>query len=313
MTRIKYNLKYIAWLFGLIIVGAFIYKVMFIIDPKDDLLIILNKIINYKMIDGDKFKLTIGQLFISLGVLFVGIKLSNFISDKLLPNLLEKTNLNKGSQSAVQNLINYALIVFTFICALNIADIPLTVFAFLGGAVAIGLGFGTQTLLNNFISGIIVQTERPIKVGDTIEIDGKIGTVSEIGLRSTKVINSSNSHIIFPNSFFLDKSFINWTLYDKKIRSKIIVNFDYKHDPVEVQKLLQTMLDEFDFILKDPGSKIYIENFQESGVDYSLNFWYILPESGTKTETESIVRCKLLQMAKQNDLVIPYPKRVIIH
>lgn len=313
MTKIKHNLRYIAWLFGGIILLAMVFKVIYIIDPKDNFMMIMSKIFSYNIINGDKFKLTISQLLISLGVFFIGIKISNIISKKLLSNVLDKTNLNLGSQSAIKNLTNYALIVLTMILSLNIADIPLTVFAFLGGAVAIGLGFGTQNLLNNFISGIIVQAEKPIKVGDTIEIDGKIGTVSDIGLRSTKIINSSNSHIIFPNSFFLDKSFINWTLYDKKIRSKIIVNFDYKHDSKLVQLVLQNMLDELDFVLKDPGAKIYVENFTENGVDYSLNFWYILPESGTKTETESIVRSKILEVAKKNKLEIPCPKRKIIN
>lgn len=312
MVAIRSKLKYLSVVILFIIVGAITYKIGKIIDPRDNLLEIFNKIISYNLINGEKFKLTISQLLISLSTLTFGVWISNHVTKTLLSVVLEKTELNIGAQSAIKNLTYYGLIVIAVTIALNIADIPLTGFAFLGGAVAIGLGLGTQNLLNNFISGIIVQTERPIKVGDTLEIDGKIGTVMEIGLRSTKIVNSSNSHIIFPNSFFLDKSFINWTLLDKKVRSKIMITLDHSNDHHRVITQFNEMLNSCDFILKDPAAKVYLENFSENGVDYSVNFWYLLPESGTKTETESLVRIKLLDLVKDKNIMIASPIRKII-
>src|SRR5690606_18317118 len=104
---------------------------------------------------------------------------------------------------------------------LRMANVPLTVFTVVGGALAIGVGFGSQNIINNFVSGLILLLERPIRAGDFIEIGGTIGTVEKIGARSTLLLTPSNMHLIVPNSFFLEKEVLNWTLSDNVVRTEI--------------------------------------------------------------------------------------------
>ena len=111
--------------------------------------------------------------------------------------------------------------------ALELIHLPLTVFAFMGGAVAIGVGFGSQNVLNNFMSGLILLAERPIRVGDLVDIDGLYGTIEHVGARSTRVKTGSNLEIIVPNSKFLENNVTNWTLSDARIRVSVQVGVAY--------------------------------------------------------------------------------------
>ena len=131
------------------------------------------------------------------------------ISRWVAAKLLSRLGLNRSAVSPVQSLTFYALLATFTMVSLNVLNVPLTVFSFLGGALAIGAGFGSQNIVNNFISGMILLVERPIRVGDVIQIDSLIGSVTQIGARSTKINTVANHEIIVPNSKLLETSVIN--------------------------------------------------------------------------------------------------------
>lgn len=312
VQEIRKNLKNISFVLIGIIALAIILKILSIFYPNQEVLKAINLVMKYRILDSAQYKLAIGQLIISIGSMIVGFKISAFISSVIIKNLLKSTSLNVGSQYAIQNLTYYTLILITIITALHISDIPVTIFAFLGGAIAIGLGFGTQNLLNNFISGIIIQTEKPMKVGDLIEIEGRRGIVSAIGARSTKIISTNNSHILLPNSYFLEKTFINWTLYDDTARSTINITLSSANSPKETMAILQEVFHKSSDILLDPAPKILLESINEIGLEYSLQFWYRLPSTGSKSQIESDVRVFLIETCMKNNLLLPIQKREII-
>ncbi|MCE9624456.1 MAG: mechanosensitive ion channel [Deltaproteobacteria bacterium] len=168
--------------------------------------------------------------------------------------------------------------------------VPLTLFAVLGGAVAIGIGFGSQNLMNNFISGLILLIERPIKMGDIIEMEGNAGIVEQIGGRSTQIRTFSNIHMIVPNSSFLEKTVINWTLSDNMIRSNIRVGVDYGTPTRQVVDLLKKAADSHGKILKSPEPIVLFTDFAADSLIFDLYFWVKIQTALERRIVESDLR-----------------------
>ena len=262
-------------------------------------------ILNYKIQESNN--LTIYKIFILISVLVIGLKLAKFVSYKVVDKLLKQTKLNKGGKAAFENLSYYAFVCLSCIIAMNIAEVPLTVFTLFGGALAIGLGFGSQNILSNFISGIILQVEQPVKVGDIIEIEGTIGTIENIGGRSTKIISSNNTHMILPNSYLLDKKLVNWTFQDNILRSKIEISLDYNSDPVEIEKVITKVIDDFENVMQFPSPKIHLNEFGTYSLNYIIYFWIPIQGTMDKASIESTFRINLLKAFKQANIKIPVP------
>ena len=271
---------------------------------------VLKLVLNYKL--QDSTNLTIGKILILISVLFIGIRLAKFASYKVVDRMLKPTKLNKGAKAAFENLSYYALVLISCIIALHIAEVPLTVFTLFGGALAIGLGFGSQNILSNFISGIILQVEQPVKVGDIIEIEGTIGTIENIGGRSTKIISSNNTHMIIPNSYLLDKKLVNWTFQDNIYRSKIEVNVDYDSDCQMVESVIRETVDSFEHIMRFPEPKVILNDFGTYYLNYVVYFWIPIQGTMDKASTESNFRIRLLNNFKKANIKIPVPQSELI-
>src|SRR4030095_11919398 len=156
----------------------------------------------------------------------------------LLNQILRKTPLDLGIQHAVATFTQYLVLAFGFLVGLNTAGIDLSALSFVAGAVGVGVGFGLQNITNNFISGIIILFERPIKIGDRIEVGDVNGDVVHIAARSTTVRTNDNIAIIIPNSSFISSNVINWSHGDSKVRFRVPVQVAYDSDVRLVEKLL---------------------------------------------------------------------------
>lgn len=282
-----------------------IYRLWEKYDTVKDTSKFLKSIFNYKIQESNN--LTIGKILILLAVFFIGIKLSKIVSYKIVEKFLNKTKLNKGAKAAIENLTYYILISITSLMSLHIADVPLTVFTLFGGALAIGLGFGSQNILSNFISGIILQVEQPVKVGDIIEIEGVTGTIESIGGRSTKIIASNNTHMIIPNSYLLDKKLVNWTYQDNILRSKIEIIIDYKTNHDEFKSAVMDILDSFEHIMKYPEPRVQLVDYQNFGLQYAIYFWVPIQGTMDKNQIESEFRVLLLEKLREKQINIPFP------
>jgi small-conductance mechanosensitive channel len=206
-------------------------------------------------------------------------------------------------------MFTYFAYILILLFALRLLNIPLTAFAFLGGAIAIGVGFGAQNLINNFISGFIIMAERPISIGNLIEVDGVLGLVEEIGARCTRIRTGENIHILVPNSSFLEKNITNWTLSDQRIRTKVIVGVIYGSPVNEVEKLLLKAVKENDKIFKDKEPFVVFSDFGDNALIFEVHFWISIRRVIERRLIESSVRFRVDALFREAGIVIAFPQR----
>jgi len=160
-----------------------------------------------------------------------------------------------------------------FVFALNLVKIPLTLFAFLGGALAIGVGFGAQNLLKNLMSGIILLIERPLRVGDIVEMGTTFGSVTNISIRASTVLSSNGIETLIPNSNFLENVVTNWTYSDRRVRREIKIGVPRSASTRQVSDLLLSTAQRHGQLLKDPAPKVLLQDFAADTLMYSLQYW----------------------------------------
>jgi potassium efflux system protein len=199
----------------------------------------------------------------------------------------------------------FALVVLT----LNLARIPLTVFAFLGGALAIGVGFGTQTIIRNFISGLIVLMERQVRVGDIVEVDGITGTVTEVNLRSSTVHGFEGVEAILPNSMLLENRVTNWTRSDRKVRRTVKVGVAYGSPAREVASILKECAERHGLVLKAPEPLVLFDDFGDSALVFTLYFWIELNPGISGAVIMSDLRFMIEKRLAESGIALPYPQR----
>lgn len=254
---------------------------------------------------------TVGSVVIGFTVLLIGLFIAKIISHRATRAIDRKFSLEKSSRYLLEKIFFYVLAIFTLLFAMKFAHIPLTIFTVLGGAAAIGVGFGSQNLVNNFLSGLILMIERPIKVGDFIDVDGLFGEVQEIGMRSTSIIIFGNRHMIVPNSSFLEKNVLNWTRKDNLISSYISVGVIYGSDTQKVKELLIQAVLSVDEVLKDTKRepKVFFTDFGDNSLNFQVYFWIELKSLLVRRHVESKIRFEIDRLFRENDLVIAFPQR----
>lgn len=192
---------------------------------------------------------------------------------------------------------------------LNIVRIPITVFAFLGGALAIGVGFGTQTIIRNFISGMIVLMERRVQIGDLIELDGVTGTVTSVDLRSTTVSGADGLETIVPNSMLLEQKVTNWTLSNRSVRRSVSVGVAYGTPMRKAAELIEETARRHGNVMKDPPPFVIFESFGDSAQVLTLYFWVELAPAVAAMRVASDLRFMLEKQLAEAGIVIPFPQR----
>ena len=269
----------------------------------------LGELFRYELFAAAGSSITLGKLILALAVFGVGLALSSLAGRMLARQLVRRTRLDEGAAAAIQGLLFYLLGALFFLFALRTVHIPLTAFTVIGGALAIGVGFGSQNVVSNFISGIILMAERPIKVGDLVEVDGTRGYVERIGARSTRVRTPENIHIIVPNSAFLEKNVINWTHSDDDIRSQVDVGVVYGSPTRDVDRLLRKVVGEHPRILKTPEPAVRFSDFGDNALLFRLLFWIRSRDLSERMNIESDVRFRIDDLFREAGIVIAFPQR----
>lgn len=247
-----------------------------------------------------------GLLLLGLGYLF-SRRLSHAFGTKVLPRF----GVNQGGAAAFESLSFYALLFITTLMALKVVNVPLTLFTFLGGAAAIGFGFGSQNSFNNFISSLILLAEQPVRVGDLIELAGLVGSVDSIGMRSTKIRTASNQEIIVPNSSFLENNVVNWTLSDTTIRCKVDVGVAYGSPTRDVARWLKRAAEEHGLVLKKPESFVWFSGFGDNSLNFELYFFITIRTLAERRRIESDLRFMIDQYFRDANISIAFPQRDI--
>ena len=184
-----------------------------------------SKIWNYALFTVENNSVTVGNIIVAVFLLFFGLWYLRIINNKLKSFLQVKFKQDKDAANAIQNLVSYSLLIILVTIVLQIAQIPIKAFAFIGGALAIGVGLGAQNLINNFISSLIILIERPVKIGDLIEIGAVKGIVVAVGSRCITIRTSNLSDVLIPNSKLIQENLSNWSLHSNL--AKMTINLDF--------------------------------------------------------------------------------------
>jgi small-conductance mechanosensitive channel len=251
----------------------------------------------------------VGSLVTALLVFLVGVPVARLVARILTGRVYPRIGLTPGAAAAFGTLSRYALLVVVLIFALWFSGIPLTIFTIAGGALAIGVGFGSQNILNNFISGLILLAERPIKVGDLVEVDGTHGEVELIGLRSTRIRTFDNIHIIVPNATFLESNVVNWTLSDQQVRVTLTVGVVYGSPTRRVEELIRLAMREHPQVLPDPEPQVFFADFGDSALIFEALFWIIVRRFQDRRRVLSDLRFRIDEMFREEEIVIAFPQR----
>ena len=257
---------------------------------------------------GDGQGLTLWQLEIALLTLLIGIWLARRVERKL-SNRLQQRKVEAGVVQLIRKLFYISVIVVLVITTLQLLGIPFTAFAFVTGAVAIAVGFGAQNIINNFISGWILMAERPIRIGDFLEIGDMLGTVEAINTRYTRVRRLDGVRLMVPNSQFLENTVINWSIVDRKLRSHVRVGVQYGSDVQLVRRLLDEMMANNTDILDDPAPAVVFEDFGDSALVFDAFFWIESSPERSLRAVRSALRFEITDVFAKNDIVIAFPQR----
>jgi small-conductance mechanosensitive channel len=234
--------------------------------------------------------------------------LSGKMKNWVVLRLLARSHIEVGVRQAMGMIVRYFVIAIGFVVILQTAGIDLSALNVLAGAVGIGLGFGLTNIINNFFSGLIILFERPIKVGDRIEVENVLGNVLAINVRSTTVITNDRVVIIVPNSKFIAENVINWSYSARKARFRIPVTVAYGSDVRQVEKLLIEAAHEVSEILDDPPPSVRFLEFQDSGLYFELRAWSekLLDRKGQLT---SLINFAIYEKFNAHGIEFPYPQR----
>ena len=258
---------------------------------------------------GDR-AITVGDFIYAPVLLIVGILFIRW-SSKFIRAVMTKREFNPNFiQVMSRGYLIIAIVVLVF-SALELMNVPLTAFAFISGAVAIGVGFGAQNIINNFISGWILMWERPMRIGDFLEIGGTQGTVESINTRSTQFRRVDGVHMLIPNSYLLENILVNWTLVDRLTRTTVRVGIAYGSPVRRAAELIEQAASEHPDILKEPEASVIFEDFGDSALIFDLNVWVYATAERSLRKIRSDLRYRIDDLFHENDIVIAFPQRDI--
>lgn len=277
---------------------------------------IFDTIWNYDLVIVAGNNIRISNIILAIALFLLGLKFSKKFSEVIKNYVKNKVNSDKDAANALEKIILYASLCIYTVTILEISNIPLSTFAFVGGALAIGIGFGAQTVISNFISSLIIMIERPIKLGDIIEMEGVIGTVSSMGARCVILTTFSNVDVLVPNSKFMQNTLINWTLTDSAVRYSVELNIfrrpikEFK--PEHFIKKLQKILESVELILKDHSIEINLTSIKQGSLTFLLNFYCDLKLAQNLEYIKSQLNLALLNQLTLDDFTVEYLKAAII-
>ena len=256
-----------------------------------------------------KRSVTVGKVLTMLVILGLGLWLINQLSARGYRRMRHWQSERASKGLLAIRLFSLLAVVGIVVFALVSVHIPLTVFTFFGGALAIGVGFGAQNIVNNFISGLILLTERSIKLGDIVEVDGVLSRVTQIGSRCCHVHRFDGIDMLIPNSSFLEKNVTNWTLSDQRLRCTVTVGASYEAPVRTAMALVKRAATEHPQVLQEPAPEVYLDAFGDNAFNLRLDFWVDLQVQSNRMRAMSDVRLRIEALLGEHGIGIAYPQR----
>jgi small-conductance mechanosensitive channel len=252
--------------------------------------------------------ITIGDILLVPTFLIVGFLLTKWLV-KIITRRLTSKNTDPNVIHLLQRVFYVVAITIIIITTLDVINVPITAFAFLSGAIAIGFGFGAQNIINNFISGWILMWERPIRIGDFLEVEDAKGIVEQINTRSTRIKRVDGVHLLIPNSKLLENTVINWTLVNSLMRATVRVGVAYGTPAKKVSELILQATTEQSGILTDPKPLVTFEDFGDNALIFEVNFWMKSSVEGGLRVMRSNIRFRLDELFEEHNIIVAFPQR----
>ena len=251
--------------------------------------------------------ISLGDVFAFVLTIFVAMMISRFVRFLLEEDVYPRTSLARGVPATISMLVNYLILGIGFFFALAAAGIDLSRVALLAGALGVGIGFGLQDLVNNFVSGLVLVFERPMGVGDLIEVGSLHGRVQQIGIRASTVRTFDGAEVIIPNGQLLSGQLVNWTLSDRQRRIALPVGVAYGTDPQTVIDILLHVADAHPEVTHDPEPVALFKDFGDSSLDFELRVWITDFNEGLRVSSE--LRVTIDKALAEAGIEIPFPQR----
>ena len=239
-------------------------------------------------------------------VLLMSYAISRMVEFFLQEDVLPRLHLQRGLPNAILTLIHYSLMTAGFLMAIAAAGMDLTRFTVLAGAFGVGIGFGLQNVISNFVSGLILLFERPVNLNDVVEIGGVTGQVKHIGIRAITIHTGQGADVIVPNSSLVSNQFINWTYLDTLRRFDLKVMVARGTEPERVLKVLADVSRSIPEVQKDPAPSALFLGFGENALNFELRYWL---QVGTPPEVESAVALAVASELRKAGIEVPIPQR----
>ena len=251
---------------------------------------------------------TIGSILLLLILFASVIIIERIVQKQLIRRFLSRTKLQSSLQFGLSRIIGYTLIAVGFYVAFQLVGVDLSSLAIIAVSLGVGVGFGLQNIINNFVSGIIILAERPISIGDRIEVAGVAGRVTKMQLRSTTVVTNDNITMIVPNADFISNTVTNWSHGDPKVRIRVPVGVAYGSDLKLLQQLLLEAAGEHPKALRDPSPVVLFNEFGDNSLNFELGVW-TQEMTATPIHFTSEMNFIIEQKLRENDIEIPFPQR----
>ena len=256
----------------------------------------------------------IGSITLSLGGILLGVLvfalgwfLTRVFQRWLDRAVLERGRVDLGVRNSIRTIVGYVGLVIVVLFALSVAGVNFASLAVVAGALSVGIGFGLQNIVSNFVSGLILLAERPFRVGDIVETGTTVGVIQRISVRSTTIETFTKQSVIVPNSDLINGVVSNWTLGDRQTRADIPVGVSYDADPRRVHEMLLEIARAHPLTLDDPEPMVVFNGFGESSLDFELRFY--LANVSDKIPTSNEVSYQILERMKAEGIEIPFPQR----
>jgi small-conductance mechanosensitive channel len=268
----------------------------------------LKQVLNFPLFHFGENEFTAWGILLFFVLLLLLIWTSSRIKKWLIERLLSRTHLDVGGRHAIGTIASYALLVIGFVIILQTAGLDLSAFTILVGSLSIGIGLGLQTITNNFVSGLIILLERPVKLGDRVEFGNLNGDIVRISARATTILTNNNVAVIVPNSELITSPVINWSYPNRRVRFHVPVGVAYGSDPGQVKKILLDTANKHAGVLKEPSADVLLDQFGENSIDFMLRVW-TLEYSDKPNVLKSDLYFSIIEQFKENGIEIPFPQR----
>jgi potassium-dependent mechanosensitive channel len=263
-------------------------------------------VLNFR-IAGSAAEITLGSVLGFFLMLVLGYIFASTIRFLLREEVFSRFNLKRDVPDLIASTVYYLLLLLVFFTAVNAGGVELNKFTLLTGALGVGFGFGMQNIINNFVSGLILQYERPIHVNDVLEVEGYTGRVTRIGVRSSTLQTFQGAEVIIPNANFISGKVVNWTLTESRRRAELAVGVAYGTDPKVVLKILLDAANQHESVLTEPTPMAYFIGFGDSSLNFELHFWVMQDSNWYRVRSE--IAMVVMKCLDDEGIEIPFPQR----